>query len=272
MATPVSSSTTTSDPLSEGANVEAAAPQADTFPRVTSVNSASESTTPEVRTLAEKVFHQLQDAIVRGELAPGSKITEPGLSKTYGISRGPLREAMRRLEAHRLIQRVPHVGARVVQLSMKELLELFDLREALESMAARLAAEHMSAEEVQGLRDVLALHEGQADLQRGEAYYQREGDLDFHYCIVQGSHNKMLMNLLCDDLYYLVRLYRTQFSASGARPQRAFVEHHRIVDAIEAGDAELAELLMRRHVSASRTNVADRYAATLEQSAPSSPR
>ena len=226
-----------------------------------------DDTSPEVRTLAERVFHQLQDAIVRGEIAPGTKITEPGLSKTYGISRGPLREAMRRLEAHRLIERVPHVGARVVQLSMKELLELFDLREALESMAARLAAEHMTAKEIAGLREVLSVHESQDDLRRGEAYYQREGDLDFHYRIVLGSHNKMLMNLLCDDLYYLVRLYRTQFSASGTRPQRAFVEHHRIVDAIEAGDTELAELLMRRHVSASRENVADRYAATLEESA-----
>ncbi|MDT8896601.1 GntR family transcriptional regulator [Halomonas sp. I1] len=221
--------------------------------------------TPEVRTLAERVFQQLQDAIVRGELAPGSKITEPGLSQAYGISRGPLREAMRRLEAHRLIERVPHVGARVVKLSIKELLELFDVREALESMAARLAAEHMNAEEIAGLREVLAVHERQSDLRRGEAYYQREGDLDFHYRIVQGSHNRMLMGLLCDDLYYLVRMYRTQFSASGTRPQRAFVEHHRIVDAIEAGDAELAELLMRRHVSASRENVVDRYAAALNQ-------
>ncbi|QTF91629.1 GntR family transcriptional regulator [Halomonas sp. BM-2019] len=225
----------------------------------------TETPTPEVRTLAERVFQQLQDAIVRGELAPGSKITEPGLSRAYGISRGPLREAMRRLEAHRLIERVPHVGARVVQLSMKELLELFDVREALESMAARLAAEHMTAEEIAGLRDLLAMHERQADLKKGEAYFQREGDLDFHYRIVQGSHNRMLVTLLCDDLYYLVRLYRTQFSASGSRPQRAFVEHHRIVDAIEAGDAELAELLMRRHVSASRANVVDRYAATLRQ-------
>ncbi|PMR71549.1 GntR family transcriptional regulator [Halomonas heilongjiangensis] len=230
-----------------------------------------EQATPEVRTLAERVFQQLQDAIVRGELAPGSKITEPGLSKAYGISRGPLREAMRRLEAHRLIERVPHVGARVVKLSMRELLELFDLREALESMAARLAAEHMTSEEVAGLREVLALHERQSDLKRGEAYYQREGDLDFHFRIVQGSHNRMLMTLLCDDLYYLVRLYRTQFSASGSRPQRAFVEHHRIVDAIEAGDAELAELLMRRHVSASRANVADRYAAILAQEAETTP-
>ncbi|MGM0913971.1 MAG: GntR family transcriptional regulator [Pseudomonadota bacterium] len=225
----------------------------------------AESSSPEVRTLAERVFQQLQDAIVRGEMAPGSKITEPGLSRTYGISRGPLREAMRRLEAHRLIERVPHVGARVVKLSMKELLELFDVREALESMAARLAAEHMTAEEIAGLREVLAMHERQADLKKGEAYFQREGDLDFHYRIVQGSHNRMLVTMLCDDLYYLVRLYRTQFSASGSRPQRAFVEHHRIVDAIEAGDAELAELLMRRHVSASRANVVDRYAASLRE-------
>lgn len=225
---------------------------------------AEPSATPSIRTLAERVFHQLQDAIVRGELAPGSKITEPGLASTYGISRGPLREAMRRLEAHRLIERVPHVGARVVKLTMPELLELFDVREALESMAARLAAEHMTPEEVAGLRDVLAVHESQSDLQRGEAYYQREGDLDFHYRIVKGSHNRMLVNLLCDDLYYLVRLYRTQFSASGARPHKAFVEHHRIVDAIEAGDAELAELLMRRHVAASRANVAERYAETLQ--------
>lgn len=229
---------------------------------------AEQSATPSIRsqsirTLAERVFHQLQGAIVRGELAPGSKITEPGLATTYGISRGPLREAMRRLEAHRLIERIPHVGARVVKLTMPELLELFDVREALESMAARLAAAHMTPEEIAGLRDVLAVHESQSDLQRGEAYYQREGDLDFHYRIVQGSHSRMLVNLLCDDLYYLVRLYRTQFSASGARPHKAFVEHHRIVDAIEAGDAELAELLMRRHVAASRANVAERYAATL---------
>ncbi|GHE21449.1 GntR family transcriptional regulator [Halomonas urumqiensis] len=237
---------------------------AESHPLATSSVKA-ETSNPEVRTLAERVFQQLQDAIVRGELAPGSKITEPGLSKRYGISRGPLREAMRRLEAHRLIERVPHVGARVVKLSMKELLELFDVREALESMAARLAAEHMSREEIAGLREVLAVHESQSDLRSGEAYYQREGDLDFHYRIVLGSHNRMLMTMLCDDLYYLVRLYRTQFSASGTRPQRAFVEHHRIVDAIEAGDAELAELLMRRHVSASRSNVVDRYAATLEQ-------
>ncbi|MGO3004144.1 MAG: GntR family transcriptional regulator, partial [Halomonas sp.] len=89
MATLTSHSSTAAAALSETAG-EQGAPFA---------IAASTATLPEVRTLAERVFHQLQDAIVRGELAPGSKITEPGLSKTYGISRGPLREAMRRLEA-----------------------------------------------------------------------------------------------------------------------------------------------------------------------------
>ncbi|MFC0269707.1 GntR family transcriptional regulator [Kushneria aurantia] len=222
--------------------------------------------TPEVRTLAERVFQQLQDAIVRGELPAGSRITEPGLARVYGISRGPLREAMRRLEAHRLIEREPHVGARVVKLSMRELLELFDMREALESMAARLAARHMTSDEVQQLRNVLMAHEEQAGLDQAEAYYQREGDLDFHYLIVLGSHNRMLMTTLCDDLYYLVRLYRTQYSARGGRPQRAFIEHHRIVDAIASGDEELAEQLMRRHVVAARQTVAERYAMALDDS------
>ncbi|MCM2972756.1 GntR family transcriptional regulator [Larsenimonas suaedae] len=224
----------------------------------------SEST--EVRTIAERVFHKLQDDIVRGHLPAGSKITEPGLAKSYGVSRGPLREAMRRLETHRLIERVPHVGARVVKLSMRELLELFDMREALESMAARLAARHMTQDELAALRGVLDAHEEQHDLPPGEAYHRREGDLDFHFHIVRGSHNRMLMTTLCDDLYYLVRLYRTQYSATGTRPQRAFVEHHRIVDAIASGDEELAETLMRRHITASRQLVTERYAMTLEHS------
>ncbi|GED42703.1 GntR family transcriptional regulator [Cobetia marina] len=254
MTTDAFHNATTARSLARGATAEQAGHTA-----------SATAATPEVRTLAERVFHQLQDAIVRGELAPGSKITEPGLAQAYGISRGPLREAMRRLEVHRLIERVPHVGARVVKLSMTELLELFDVREALESMAARLAARHMTPEEVARLRSVLKTHEQQSDLKTGTAYFQKEGDLDFHYQIVLGSHNHMLMTILCDDLYYLVRMYRTQFSASGSRPQKAFVEHHRIVDAIESGDEELAELLMRRHVSASRENVARRYAATLKQ-------
>jgi len=172
----------------------------------------------ETRTLADRVFEQIQTAIVKGDIPPGSKITEPGLAKEYGISRGPLREAIRRLEGRRLIKRIPHVGARVVSLSFEELLDMYHVREAMEGMACRLAARNMTSEEIASLRALLARHEETAELQEGVAYYQKEGDLDFHFRIVLGSKNEKLTELLCGELYHLVRMYRYQFSASSSLP------------------------------------------------------
>ena len=100
-------------------------------------------------TLSEHVFRKIQSAIVKDEIAPGSKISEPELARTYGISRGPLREAIHRLEGQKLLVRVPHVGARVVSLSHAELIELYEIRESLEGMACRLAAERMSQAEIE---------------------------------------------------------------------------------------------------------------------------
>ncbi len=210
-------------------------------------------------TLSEQVFRSIQAAIICGDIAPGSKISEPELARTYGISRGPLREAIHRLEGQRLLVRVPHVGARVVALSHAELIELYEIRESLESMACRLAAQRMTLAEVNQLRSVLDTHERDASFQAGVGYYQQEGDYDFHYKIIQGSGNHMLMQLLTEELYQLVRMYRIQYSTTPNRPQQAFKEHHGILDAIAAGDGELAELLMRRHIAASRRNIERHY-------------
>ena len=210
-------------------------------------------------TLSEQVFRSIQAAIICGDIAPGSKISEPELARTYGISRGPLREAIHRLEGQRLLVRVPHVGARVVALSHAELIELYEIRESLESMACRLAAQRMTLAEVNQLRSVLDTHERDAAFQAGVGYYQQEGDYDFHYKIIQGSGNHMLMQLLTEELYQLVRMYRIQYSTTPNRPQQAFKEHHGILDAIAAGDGELAELLMRRHIAASRRNIERHY-------------
>ena len=99
------------------------------------LSTASPVLTDETETLSENVFRRIQAAIVKGEIAPGSKISEPELARTYGISRGPLREAIHRLEGQRLLVRVPHVGARVVSLNHAELIELYEIRESLEGMA-----------------------------------------------------------------------------------------------------------------------------------------
>ncbi len=216
-------------------------------------------------TLSEHVFRAIQSAIVKGEIAPGSKISEPELARIYGISRGPLREAIHRLEGQRLLVRIPHIGARVVSLSHAELIELYEIRESLEGMACRLAAERMQQAEIDELRRVLDTHERDAKFQAGLGYYQQEGDFDFHYKIIQGSGNGTLTKMLCGELYQLVRMYRIQFSAKPNRPRQAFNEHHRILDAIADRDGELAELLMRRHIGASRRNIERHFTELAQQ-------
>lgn len=209
----------------------------------------------ESSTIPDRIFSLIKEAIVEGDMEAGSKISEPELARAYGISRGPLREAIGRLEACGLVVRRPNVGARVVTLSSRQLIEIFHVREALEGMSARLAAQHMSEEEITNLRLLLDQHGEQIERDTEHAYFQREGDLDFHYRIVQGSHNARMIDLLCNDLYHLVRLYRYQFGMSSKRGPRAFIEHEHIVDAIERRDPEMAELMMRAHIRASRENV-----------------
>ncbi|MEQ8952593.1 MAG: GntR family transcriptional regulator [Gammaproteobacteria bacterium] len=215
-------------------------------------------------TLANTAFERLRTAITSGDLAPGSKLSEPQISLQYGISRGPLREAIRRLEGCKLVEIRPNAGARVVSLNRAQALEIYEIREALEGLACRLAAAHITPEGVAQLRELLARHEAQIQSEDGRRYYQQEGDLDFHYLIVQLSGNRRLFDLLCGELYHLLRLYRAQTSDAPARPEQAFGEHHRIVDAIEAGDQELAGLLMQRHIGNARRALLARLESDLE--------
>jgi len=214
-------------------------------------------------TLADKVFAQLQDAIVKGELVAGSRVSEAELVARYGVSRGPLREALRRLEGRQLITRIPHVGVRIMALSLDELLQIYQVRETLEGLACRLAAQHMSDAEIAGLKELLARHEQQIAEHEGRAYIQEEGNVDFHYCIIQGSHNAVLIQMLCGELYHRVRIYRGQFSVTEGRPAKALDEHRRIVEAIATRDGELAEFLMRRHIATARANIEARVSPPL---------
>jgi DNA-binding GntR family transcriptional regulator len=159
------------------------------------------------------------------------------------------------LESANLVERRPNVGARVITLTSEELLEIYLIREALEGMAARLAAERMSAPAVKDLKDLLVRHRQEVAREHGQAYFQKEGDMDFHYRIVQGTGNRRLIGILCNDLYHLARMYRCQFGMGSDRALEALKEHELVVEAIADRDGELAEILMRRHIRASRRNV-----------------
>jgi DNA-binding GntR family transcriptional regulator len=200
-------------------------------------------------TLAQQLFQRLSTAILQGELPLGSKISEPVLAQRYGVSRGPLREALHRLQERHLITRSANQGARVVEATPEMLASIFAVREVLEGLAAREAARRMTERDIASLRAVVARHEaGLAGLRPDQHNALGAADQDFHFRIAQSSGNPMLIGLLCDELYPLLRLYRSRRDNPALRA-RALVEHQRILAAIEEHDAELAELLMRRHIA-----------------------
>ncbi len=135
-----------------------------------------QASTEKESTKSENLTEYLIEAIVEGQLAPGSKISEPELAKQFQVSRGPLREALMRVEGLGLIERIPHIGARVIQLSPTKLVELYAVREALEGMAARLAARNITEIELAGLESLLSTHSTHIDQVEGASYFHQQGD------------------------------------------------------------------------------------------------
>lgn len=209
-------------------------------------------------TSADKTFFQLRKDIVEGVIQAGSKLSETELSTKYSVSRSVIREAINRLATCHIVERKANVGARVVSLTAEGILDLYQIRESLEGMAARLAAKNMSDQEIADLNALLNSHF--QDVKNDESYYQEAGDVDFHYRIILGSKNNHLISMLFDGLYHLVRMYRVQLGMAGPRVSAAFDEHKHIVQAISNRDEELAEMLMRRHILYSRNNIEKKLA------------
>jgi DNA-binding GntR family transcriptional regulator len=184
-------------------------------------------------------------------------LNEAELAESFGMGRGPLREALRHLEGMRLVKRIPNAGARVVVLDRKTLSDLYAVREILEGLACRLAAAQMSDDEIAQLNALLDKHEEQIEKQGGKVYSQSEGDLDFHYQIVRGSRNQMLMDLLGGEQYQLLRMCRFRTSRNAQRTKPALNQHRQIVDALVHRDGELAEMLMRRHIQGAWDSISE---------------
>jgi len=203
----------------------------------------------EAPTLARRTFDSIKADIIDGQLAQGTKIVESDLALKYGISRGPLREAIHRLEQIKLIVRIPHAGSRVVTLDTKMMGDIYVARESLEGMAARLAARLMRDADITALSALLDQHEANISETEGKAYFQREGDIDFHFRIAMASQNQWILENLNGELYQLIRMCRHQSGQFPARAQIALDQHRQIAAAIAQRDEELAEILMRRHIS-----------------------
>lgn len=197
-------------------------------------------------TVSESVYRKLRDHIVLGYFKPGQRLTEEDLAAQMQVSRTPVREAFLRLEREGLIQIVPHQGAMVRRLSLEEARQVYEVRAPLEGLAARLAVQHMSPEDLAAIHDVL-----QASFQVMEQRDVRSliiHNNHFHDLIVDAGHNSLLKRIL-NQLRSQVNLLRiTLWTRFPDRLEQTLREHERIYEAIAARDEDGAEEAAREHI------------------------
>jgi DNA-binding GntR family transcriptional regulator len=199
----------------------------------------------ENRTLREQVVDYLREEILANRLAPGTELGEVMLAQSLGISRGPLREALGQLAAEGLVTIVPRRGAVVKTLSQQEFLDSYEVREALESLAIKLAVPRLGNSDRAKLRRMCGEMERAAEAGNTERFF--EINRDFHALLVRASGNKTLAQMHAHLVAQMGRLLKKSVELRGGVLKSA-AEHRAIVAAVDAGDAVLAARLLEEHI------------------------
>lgn len=195
--------------------------------------------------LREIVFETLREAIIQGRLKPGERLMEIQLAEEMGVSRTPVREAIRKLELEGFVVMVPRKGAYVAGISIKDIVDVFEVRAALEALAAGLAAERATPEELEDMeRAVLQIYEV-SNGQNLDSLVER--DTRFHELIYKASRNQRLVQIITLLKEHFQR-FRTTSLALPGRGKHAVEEHKNIVEAISERNVELASALAREHI------------------------
>jgi DNA-binding GntR family transcriptional regulator len=195
--------------------------------------------------IADWVYDKIRDAILEGELQPGTRLSVPDLAGQLSVSRSPVRESILRLLSEGLADEVPHSGAFVATITIDSLIELYAVRSVLEGLAARLTAEHVSPEGRRDLEGALEAHRRAVD--GGDRHAIVDADTAFHRLLYQISENLWLSDSLM-RLQSLVRLgMQTTMQLPGS-PARALSEHEGILAAVVRRDADDAEARARGHI------------------------
>ncbi|MGL4609602.1 MAG: GntR family transcriptional regulator [Trueperaceae bacterium] len=193
--------------------------------------------------IREAAYKHLRQAILLGSLSPGKRISEPALAQTLGLSRTPIREALQSLAKEGLVEIIPHKGARVRQLSSKEIQEVYQVRAVLEGEAACLAACHATPAEVAA---IFAGLEHLNTLDPNDLTAQRQADMKFHSCFVAAGHNSTLERLF-NDLQGSLSLLRT-YTSNLSQTLETQAQHLAIAEAIRDQKAEVAANAAKTHV------------------------
>jgi DNA-binding GntR family transcriptional regulator len=210
---------------------------------IDTAKTPTETVKPAETSRGQHVYVTLTAAIRDGQLRPGMRLREVEIAAELGVSRTPVREALKRLQADGLAEATLHAGMTVTSLSRQQIIELYAMRIELEGMAARLAAQFATDQEIAAL---------QAHLQAAEAALEDAAESAtrnraFHACIYRASHNRYLLQTLDSLSTSLALLPHTTYDVA-ARPAAALAEHRAIVEAIWANAPDDAEAAARAHM------------------------
>ena len=195
--------------------------------------------------LRDVVFNTLRQAILRGELKPGERLMEIQLANKLGVSRTPIREAIRKLELAGLVLMIPRKGAEVAEITEKSLRDVLEVRRALEELAVELVCEKITDEQIQDLKD--AAEEFKESLKDGDITRIAEADVKFHDVIYMATDNQKLIQLL-NNLREQMYRYRVEYLKRSDFHQQLIDEHEEIIETIESGQKDRAVQVVCQHV------------------------
>ncbi|MDT8440200.1 MAG: GntR family transcriptional regulator [Desulfuromonadales bacterium] len=198
------------------------------------------------QTLREKILETIRDAILRGSLKPGERVSEPELAERFGISRTPIREAFRQLESEGYLEVVPRKGAVVASLSERDVEEFYAIKSILEGYAARMAAEKLSDREIERLEAINAKLEEVAGEGDVKSFFRVHNE--FHDLFIKAAGNDKLQELINQLLLKFNRLRLASLAQPG-RMQISVQEHKKMIAAFREHDGDRADDLVRKTAS-----------------------
>ena len=195
--------------------------------------------------LRDVVFNTLRQAILRGELKPGERLMEIQLANKLGVSRTPIREAIRKLELEGLVLMIPRRGAEVAEITEKSLRDVLEVRGALEELAVKLACQKITDEQIAELR--AAEKEFEQALNSGDVTVYAEADVKFHDVIYHATDNQRLIQLLFNLREQMYR-YRVEYLKREEAHGTLLGEHKKIIETIANRDMDAAVDAVCQHI------------------------
>ena len=202
----------------------------------------------ESKPLREKIADIIRTDIIRGVYRNGERLVEPKLAKTLGISRTPIREALRQLEGEGFIEIVPRRGAVVKELTIKDIDDLYAIKANLEGLAARQATVNLTDDQIEILININKKFRDYSEKNPGVPDEHHKDNIDFHNVFIAASGNEKLVDIL-DGMSKNFQRLKSMLMSDAGRAANAVKEHKKIIDAFISRDPDLAEKTVREHIN-----------------------